>query len=133
MIKNAAAVSSAIFLAVPAGAQDADCPVYETRNWHAWVDKGAGDGGTRLIVAGQLDFPTPGYLVEWVEGPLDRMQPPAFRLRVNAIPPDGMTLQAITSEDVMYKQPNNYTEYRAVLVFCGNRLLAEIPDVKLTD
>lgn len=127
------AITAFLLLAFSAFAKTEDCLIYETRNWHAWIDQGGENGGTRLIVAGQLDLPTPGFEIAWEQGPLDRMQPPALRLRLRATPPDGMVLQAITPTDVMHKQPYDLLEYRAVIVLCGEHVLAEIFDVKPTD
>ncbi len=92
MIRALPIMASLVLSAAPALAQD-NCPIYDTRSWHAWIDRGGEGGGNRLLVFGQVDFPNPGYEVSWTEGPLDRMNPPSLRLRLEPVAPDGMVLQ----------------------------------------
>ena len=104
------------------------CPVLKTRNWHAWIDR-LGEKESRLNIRGEVDLPTPGYQVEWQPGILDRRQPPAQRLTLSLVPPEGMVIQVITPTKVNFTMPTSILEYRSVMIYCGDKLLAEIPDV----
>ena len=104
------------------------CPVMETRNWHAWIDR-VGEKESRLNIWGEIDLPTPGYTVEWQPGILDRRQPPAQRINLSPVPPEGMVTQVITPTKVNFTMPTSILEYRLVMIYCGDKLLAEIPDV----
>ncbi len=118
--------------ATPAGAMtpSADCAVIESGNWQAWVDKMPGpDAKPTLHVTGEVVLPTPGYEITWTMGALDRRQPPAQRLKVSTTPPDGMVAQVITTVAVSYAVESPITEYRAVIVGCGDNTLATIADV----
>ena len=104
------------------------CPVMETRNWHAWIDR-VGEKESRLNIWGEIDLPTPGYTVEWQPGILDRRRPPAQRITLSFVPPEGMVTQVITPTKVNFTMPTSILEYRLVMIYCGDKLLAEIPDV----
>ena len=104
------------------------CPVIETRNWHAWID-GFGEEELRLNISGEVDLPTPGYQVEWQQGILDRRQPPTQRISLSLIPPEAMVIQVITPTKVNFTMATSILEYRSVMIYCGDQLLAEIPDV----
>ena len=104
------------------------CPVMESRNWHAWIDRVA-EGESRLNISGEVDLPTPGYKVDWQPGILDRRQPPAQRISLSFVPPEGIVAQVITPTKVNYTMPTSILEYRSVMIYCGDKLLAEIPDV----
>ena len=106
-----------------------NCPVIESRNWSARVTRGAA-GERRLHVAGEIDLPTAGYTADWSEGPADRRMPPAKHLILELAEPDGMAAQVITSMAVEYEGDAIYPEYRAILVRCGDVVLASITDIE---
>ena len=106
------------------------CPVLESRNWHAWIDRATeNENEPRLNISGEVDLPTPGYKVEVIPGILDRRQPPAQRFSLFLTPPDGIVIQVITPTKVSYTMPKSLLEYRSIMIYCGEKLLAEIPDV----
>ena len=104
------------------------CPVLETRNWHAWIER-VGEDGARLNISGEVSLPTPGYQVEWQPGILDRRKPPAQRISVSFLPPEGIVAQVITPTKINYTMSTSILEYRSVMISCGDKLLAEIPHV----
>jgi hypothetical protein len=106
-----------------------NCPVIESRNWSARVTSGAA-GERRLHVAGEIDLPTPAYTADWSEGPADRRMPPAQHLILELAAPDGMAAQVVTSITVEYEGDAIYPEYRAILVRCGDVVLASITDIE---
>ena len=108
------------------------CPTVESRNWHAWID-GVAENNPRLVISGEVDLPTPGYKVEWQPGILDRSQPPAQRLSISFTPPDGVVTRVITPTEVSYTMPSLLLEYRSVMIYCGDKLLADLPGVMPTD
>ena len=108
------------------------CPASSSRNWHAWIDRVA-ENEPRLVISGEVDLPTPGYKAEWRSGILDRQQPPAQRLSISFIPPDGMVTQVITPTKVNFTMPSLVLEYSSVMIYCDDKLLADIPDVVPTD
>ena len=108
------------------------CPTIESRNWHAWIDRVA-ENEPRLIISGEVDLPTPGYKAEWRSGILDRAQPPTQRLSISFTPPEGIVAQVITPTEVSFTMPSPVLQYRSVMIYCGDKLLANIPDVVPTD
>ncbi|GJL92368.1 hypothetical protein [Hyphococcus sp.] len=115
-------------------AEVADCPVIDSRNWHAWVDAMPGpDSKPILHVSGEVDMPTPGYSFDWRDGAADRSATPVQRLMLTVTPPDAMTTQVITSEQVKYEGAAIAKMYRGILVICGGRVLADLPDVSITE
>ncbi|MDJ0742091.1 MAG: hypothetical protein QNJ32_01880 [Xenococcaceae cyanobacterium MO_167.B27] len=111
---------------------DSSCAVMKSRNWHAWIDRVA-ENESSLNIVGEVDLPNPGYTVEWKPGILDRRQPPAQRLSLLLTPPEGMVIQVVTPTKVNYVMPASSLEYRAILIYCGDQLLTEIPDVVPTE
>lgn len=104
------------------------CPVMESRNWNAWIDRVA-EKEPRLNIAGEVDLPTPGYQVEWQPGILDRRNPPSQRISISLIPPEAVTIQVITPTKVSFTMPSPILKYHSVAIYCGGELLAEIPSV----
>lgn len=103
------------------------CPM-ESRNWNAWIDRTAEDE-PRLNISGEVDLPTPGYKVEWQPGILDRRNPPAQRISISFIPPEGIVTQVITPTEISFTMRSPILKYRSVAIYCGDKLLADIPDV----
>ncbi|WDI32038.1 hypothetical protein PUV54_02390 [Hyphococcus flavus] len=115
---------------LPDAGQPTTCPIVDSRGWKAWVNAMPGPDAQRtLIVMGEVDTPTPGYTFEWSVGVADRSAIPMQRLHLTATPPDGMAAQVITTEEVRYDGPAIAEQYRAVVVMCGEELLADITDV----
>jgi hypothetical protein len=114
--------------------RDVSCPIIESGKWHAWIDKFTQKKDTkRLIVVGEIVLPTPGFTIDWKQGATDRMSPPSLRLHLSATPPEGMVIQAIARVAVKINLETPIHEFRSVIIFCGNKKLAEITDVRLTD
>ncbi|WP_338446028.1 hypothetical protein V5F89_12855 [Pelagerythrobacter marensis] len=111
-----------------------DCPVSDSRNWHAWVDRMPGPGSkATLNISGEVDLPTPGYSVSLRAGPADRAMPPGQRFALEATPPDGMVAQVVTPTEVRYRAPADYPHYREIIVGCGSTTLVTIPDVMIAE
>jgi len=117
------------------GSVSGACPIYGSRNWHAWIDRPAQKAASyRLNIVGVVDLPSPNYEVSWAMGIMDRANPPAQRLAISArIKGEGAAMQAITPTRVEIKHETPFSVYREVNVFCGNKLLTTIYDVGLTD
>ena len=111
-----------------------NCPVIESRNWHAWIDKAPGPTAlAALNITGEVDMPTPGYTIAIEEGPTDRAQPPGQRFRLTATPPDGMVAQVVTPTQVSYSAGTKFLKLREVIIGCGDKVLGRIPDVSVDD
>lgn len=107
-----------------------DCHLYGSRNWKAWTIVAPGNNpGFQLNVSGQVDTPSPGYVISWTVGALDRRQPPSLRIRLLTRPPDGAALTVINPTDISMRLATSAQKYRAILVFCDDKLLAKIPHV----
>jgi len=107
-----------------------ECGVLEGRDWEAWINKMPGVGMVpTLHVTGKVDVRTSGYTFEWKEGPMDRSAIPALRLKLVAIAPEGMVMQAITTETVKYETPALPNGYSSVIIGCGDTTLAEITEI----
>ena len=115
----------------PVANPETDCPVIDSRNWHAWVDVRHEDGEKSYVlkVAGQVDLPKPGYTVSLKTGPTDRMMPPGQRLIMELVEPEGMVAQLITPTDVMYSDATSFPVFSRVIVGCGEKVIAEMVDV----
>ncbi|WP_428027968.1 hypothetical protein [Altererythrobacter sp.] len=110
------------------------CPVLESRNWHAWIDRMPGPGSKpTLNITGEVDLPTPGYSVSLTAGPADRAMPPGLRFRLEAKSPDGMVPQVVTPTEVRYREVTPYPRIREIIIGCGDTVLATIPDVTITE
>ncbi|PYG27208.1 hypothetical protein C8N36_11754 [Pelagimonas varians] len=107
----------------------APCPVIDSMDWQAWVNKMPGPDGPKLHVTGQITLPTPGYEVTLELGPLDRKAIPTQRLVLMATPPEGMAAQVIDPVEVTFEHPSQVRRYGAVAIVCGDTLLAEISPV----
>lgn len=119
----------------PPAVIESTCSIYESAKWHAWLDKGSEDGGLRLNVSGEVTVPSPGYTVSWQMGPMDRAFPPSLRLRLTTLaPPAGqMNIQMLTKQAIDYTVASRVPKYRSIMIICGDELLAEIPDVQLSE
>ena len=104
------------------------CPAMESRNWQASIDR-ANEDEPRLNISGEVDLPTPGYKVEWQLGILDRKNPPTQRISISFIPPEGIVAQVITPTEVNFTMRSPILKYSSVAIYCGDKLLADIPDV----
>jgi len=82
-----------------------------------------------LHIEGMVDMPTPGYSVKLMKGPVDRMQPPGLRFRMDVTPPDGMTTQVITPTKVRYSEPTPYSQIREIMISCADRPVVVITEV----
>ena len=107
---------------------NSSCPAMESRNWQAWID-GVAENEPRLNIVGEVDLPTPGYKVEWQPGILDKRKPPAQRISISFVSPEGIVAQVITPTKVSFTMPSAILEYRSVMIYCGDKLLAEIPNI----
>jgi hypothetical protein len=111
--------------AVPAG-----CGVLESRDWTAWIDRMPGiDASPKVHVAGKVVVRTGGFTFKWTELPLDRSAMPTLRLRLNAVPPDGVATGALTTHDVKYEGAALPAGYRGVMIMCGDGVLTEIAEI----
>lgn len=113
---------------------DSSCKVIDSRHWHAWVDQLSSiNRKGRLIVVGQVDFPTPGFTINLRTMALDRANPPALRIVLEATEPEGPTMQVVTSTPVRFELENSLLNYREIIISCEGQVLATIPDVTPTD
>jgi hypothetical protein len=110
----------------------AQCPVIESRGWTAWIDAMPGPDAVRTLhISGEVDLPTPGYTVELVPGPADRMMPPGQRFSLVARASPGMAAQVVTPTPVKYAGKAAYPAYREIIIGCGGEVLARIGDIPL--
>ncbi len=116
-------------------AMESKCPVIDSRNWAAWIDKMPGPeaDGPRLRITGEIDLPTPGFTVDWREGPADRAMPPGQRMMLSLIPPDGMVAQVVTTMAVDYAGKAAFDAYRVIYVVCEGKGIAEITDIGVAE
>lgn len=106
------------------------CDILGSSGWEAWINKMPGVGTTpTLHVIGKVEVRTGGYTFEWKEGPMDRSAIPTLRLKLVPVPPEGMAMQAITTEDVKYEAPALASGYSGVIISCNGTVLAEITDI----
>lgn len=116
---------------IPAPATGAECPVIESRDWTAWVNKMPGPDidGPQLHVTGTVTLPTPGFTLTYEPGPLDRSMRPVQHINLTYTAPDGMVIQMLSEEEVQISIPALSAEYRGVTLHCGGEVLAEITEV----
>jgi len=106
------------------------CPVYDSRDWSAWIDTEP-PGPSRLHIIGEVDLPTPGYITSWRMGIADRAMPPGQHVHLEFTPPDGIVTQVITTQEVSYEGEAAHQAYRVIYVHCSDETLAEIVNVPI--
>lgn len=110
---------------------DPACPIIESANWTAWIDRMPGpDAAPTLNVYGDVTVPTPGFTYAWREGPTDRSAIPSLRLILEPTPPDGLVLQALTTEEVSYQGPALPNGYSRIFIVCAGEPIAEITEIE---
>lgn len=130
----AVSASACSFSADAASDDPASCPIYETRDWNAFIEPvDTGEAPYVLQVAGTVDLPNPSYEVAFRPGPMDRRRPPALTIFLDAKAGDGAALQVIDQRMVEYRFETPISNFRAVRIVCGDRLLAEISDASLAE
>lgn len=105
------------------------CAVAESRNWTAHINAMPGPEAQRtLIVAGEVDLPSPGYGATLAEGPADRSTVPYQTLNLVVTPPapDTMAPQVITPTQVQFSGPAIAQQYAGVRIMCEGQQLAEV-------
>ena len=109
-----------------------ECPAYESRDWQAWINVMPGPNAKpTLHIQGEVDMPTPGWSVELIGGPADRMNPPGLRFRLEAEKPHGMVTQVITPTQVRYAETTPYSQIRQIIITCGDEALVTLTDVPI--
>ena len=108
-----------------------ECPVLASRGWTAYINAMPGPGAKpTLNISGEVDLPTPGFKVELIAGPADRMMPPGQRFSLVATGPEGMVAQVVTATPVTYSAEPMSQQYRSITIGCGGKVLAQITDIK---
>lgn len=103
------------------------CAVIANRNWTAHINAMPGPNAQRtLIVAGEVDLPTPGYTVTLDLGIADRSAMPTQQLVINTTAPTGIVPHIVTAYPVNYSGPAIAAQYTAVRIMCGGQQLAEM-------
>lgn len=111
-----------------------ECPVYESLNWHAWIDQLDTASGTgRLNVNGLIELPSPGYTIEYHVDSVDNGGPPSMNIELKISPPKGMSIQVITTESIQHSTETKALRLQSVTVSCGDKQLAEMVDVMPTE
>ena len=123
-----AVASSAVAHDARVPAEKADlqsgCPVVESWNWKAWVDRMPGlepKPEERLNVKGEVKLPTSGYQVE-----LKRMDPSTYRLHLIITPPTGLVAQVPTTYEVKDIFSVTAPTNKSVIIYCGDQMLTKI-------
>ena len=84
-----------------------------------------------LYISGEITLPHPGYNIEWLKGPLDRMNPPGLRIILQISESDAMTIQVITPVSVGQRFETPISTFRYISIYCGNKLINQFNDVKV--
>lgn len=109
-----------------------ECPVLASRGWSAWINAMPGPGAKpTLHITGEVDLPTPGFKLELIEGPMDRMMPPGQRFSLAATKPDGMVAQVVTPMPVNYTAEAKSQQYGSITIGCGGKVLAHIENIQI--
>jgi len=104
------------------------CPALSSRNWQAWVDEAAVNE-PRLNISGEVDLPTPNYKAKWKLENSDRYSSLARNISISFTPPKGMVIQVVTPTKVSFSLPFSAPDRKIVKIYCGDKLLAEMPIV----
>jgi hypothetical protein len=109
------------------------CAVLQDGKWHAWIDRYSDKQAFRLNLVGEVILPNPGYTIDWRIGPTDRRAPPAIRIQLLTTPASHPSIQVLTPIKAEFSMETAIQSFRSVSIYCGDKLLIEIPDVQLTD
>ena len=107
------------------------CPVISSNKWQANVTVSENSSFYNLQIEGEITMPTPGYRAVWSEGPTDRMLPPTMRLQLELSPPRQMVIQVVSTKKIKHVIETPISEFRRVMIYCGNEKLGEINNVML--
>jgi hypothetical protein len=111
---------------------DSNCPIYESTSWQARLKESPEvDNMYELYISGEITLPHPGYNIEWLKGPLDRMNPPGLRIILQISESDAMTIQVITPVSVGQRFETPISTFRYISIYCGNKLINQFNDVKV--
>lgn len=105
------------------------CSILSSSNWQAFIEEVVG-GSYTLSITGDVETPTPGYVVSFTMGKTDRAAIPAQNIEVNTKPPEGMVAQVLTTSAVEFKTKTPFKKYRRVSLYCGGDLLVAMDDVE---
>jgi hypothetical protein len=106
----------------------APCGVLDASGWTARKAPSADGKGQMVQVGGTVSLPTGGFSLALETGPLLALNPPTQQVILRATPPAGPATQAITSQSVAAILPFD-RRAQAVVVRCGDGVLAEIPAI----
>ncbi len=111
------------------GLEQDNCPILESSDWTAWVNRLPGPEDPSLIVAGRIQLPTPGYTVEARLGPSSRFEPATQIVVLDLSEPNGVVAQVLVTEDIQFSFPAWASDYRSVIVVCASAILGAILDI----
>ncbi len=106
------------------------CPIIESALWYSWLGPNRDGPGGVLAIGARVTTPTPGYSFSWVVGPTDRGLPPGQHLTLIVSPPDGMVAQVLTETDIEFSLATPFTEFRTVIVSCGETVIHKFGRVR---
>ena len=114
-----------------AGSPADHCPVVGNGHWQAWLESApVTDPRPMLNITGEVELPTPGYIVALRAGSADRAMPPSQRFEFIATPPGGLAAQVVSRTSVAYRETATYPAYRSIVIVCGKRSLTTIKQIR---
>jgi hypothetical protein len=90
----------------------------------AWIDKMPG-AGNKLIVTGEVEFPTSGWKIEIVEANVPAI-PETIVLDIRSTAPTGTVLQVITRLPVRFEKPKSPDYSNATIRGAGPDFTVEV-------
>lgn len=112
--------------------QTRECPIISSTNWSATVVIN-NQGESKLSISGDVELPNPGYAVTFERAIVDRQLTPKLHFTIKTERLSGFYIQAITPMSLEHSAPEATTQYRSIVIHCGEQIIATIDGAQPSD
>ena len=102
------------------------CSNADSRDWHAWINL-MPPGPNQLHVIGEVQVPNPGVDPILVTKHPQGINPSILLLDLHLIQRPGIWPDVVVWKQARYDKIVHGAQYRQVQVFCGSKVIADIP------
>ncbi len=105
-----------------------ECPLANSSNWRAWLNRMPGPGEPKLHIIGDVEYSEPGLTASFSLGLLDRRRPPSQRIMMTVQKSDGAEE---IKQSVKADFPALADDYQSIVIVCGDDLVATVTDIEV--